>query len=463
VITDYTDFELAASDVQRDPIGIRQLSVRVGGSPREPVVQQVPEAVSGQLTGLLRALDQGVLDAADVVGLGEALGDLLFPDPVRELLVRSLDTLGPNGGLRIRLRLDPQLAPVPWEFVHLARQSGQRDATGFLVLDPRISIVRDEDVTGARPRDETVRERRVIVALASPTTPGYAVLKLDEERANIKAALRGLRGVKAEYVDGATLDTLTAALDGGSFDIFHFAGHGSEDALILQGSSPDARPTELAGEQLAVNMLSRGAQLAVLGACDSGLRNAQDAWSGIATRLIGAGVGAAVAMQYRIGDRNAIAFGKALYGGLASGVSIDEAAAAGRIAVFNRMHPKRDDPRLAGLWRDWGVPVLYLRKGATVSLASIVDPKARETARAKATVILDDRIGTLAPTGTYRGVVAGVLRSGGIKARLRAGELAGESTLVKLGRAEAGTTVDSRTDAKVISGKHVGVEIDEIG
>lgn len=65
-----------------------------------------------------------------------------------------------------------------------------------------------------------------------------------------------------------------------------------------------------------------------------------------------------VGMQYKIQDKNAIHFSFHFYYALAKNLTIDEAVTFGRQAVFNKCDP---DERA---WRDWGVPVLYLRTEA---------------------------------------------------------------------------------------------------
>jgi len=93
-------------------------------------------------------------------------------------------------------------------------------------------------------------------------------------------------------------------------------------------------------------------RLAVLTACEVGQRDAASAWAGVVTALTHAGIPAVVGMQFRVRDRNAIAFSRAFYRALAAGQSIDAAVTDGRFAIFNL----GDDDE-----RDWGVPVLYLR------------------------------------------------------------------------------------------------------
>jgi hypothetical protein len=44
--------------------------------------------------------------------------------------------------MRLRLRLANGLTQIPWEYIYVRASAGGDDTTGFLALDPRISIVR---------------------------------------------------------------------------------------------------------------------------------------------------------------------------------------------------------------------------------------------------------------------------------------------------------------------------------
>jgi beta-lactam-binding protein with PASTA domain len=125
-------------------------------------------------------------------------------------------------------------------------------------------------------------------------------------------------------------------------------------------------------------------ELVVLGACQTGRRGEGNIWSGVAAALMKAGIPAAVAMQYGIWDDAAIAFNRSFYRVLAAGLPLDYAVSAGRLAAFNRCHPVREDRELGRCWRDWGVPVLYLRSDQDFVLPAIEDADRREAVTRKA-------------------------------------------------------------------------------
>jgi hypothetical protein len=305
----------------------------------------------------------------------------------------------------------------------------------FLVLDPKVSMVRHEALALPR-RTLTARDPghlRVVVVTANVS--GLPTLDLRRERKVVEQALKAIPG------DGATVDLqpvlqnpsvaeLQAAVLTGA-DIFHFAGHGGFDTdggyLALPAADGNGIDS-LAADQLAQLLRQAGVRVAVLGACDSGRRDGISPWEGVAAALLGAEVAAVVAMQYRIPDTQAIQFARGLYSALAVGLSIDEAVTAGRLALFDD-----DDYRVP-----WGIPVLYSRSPDGVIFTEVSD---RDSASADAL------------RATVRQVVETVERGGsvtGIKIR----EMAGGSGLNINVTQEVG---------RVVEGDVTGVDIGRLG
>ena len=191
--------------------------------------------------------------------LGAALADLLLPSGARQLLAESLASLGEDEGLRLRLTLDPALSEYPWEALWVARQQGLKDATGFLALDPRVSIVRDLPAQGPLPDGApAVGDRRVVAALSDPVIPGRARLQLDAERLNLEEAFRDVPGMTVDVLPQPTADSLADRLADGA-DVFHYVGHGMPGALAFVG--PNEAVALLPATQLAINLRARGVQL----------------------------------------------------------------------------------------------------------------------------------------------------------------------------------------------------------
>jgi hypothetical protein len=371
-----------------------RFSVRVFSSPAGEsllVQRQLPP----DLWERLSQLERGQLTVTDIAQLGRVLADLLLPPAIRALLDRSIDRLQPSQGLRLRLRLIPELATIPWEYMHTGSFSssdgsstgvnGVDDTTGFLALDPRLSIVRHEALPLVTDLDTTPKPRRLLVALVNTAHTALPPLDLNREKTIIESALRDVPGVIPDFVEDATMQRLSDQLLAGA-DIFHFAGHGlfdqneydrrsgtisGEGAIVLL--SEDGELSLIPADQLAVNLRGRGVQLVVLGACETGQHGGHNVWGGVATAMMKAGIPAAVAMQFSIWDESALVFTRTFYQTLAAGYPLDQAMSSGRLAIFNLCHPRRHDIESSGVWRDWGVPVLYLRADQSFVLPAATD------------------------------------------------------------------------------------------
>lgn len=115
-------------------------------------------------------------------------------------------------------------------------------------------------------------------------------------------------------------------------------------------------------DEAAGKLKARGVQVVVLNCCQSGKRSAGPIfqWSGLAARLLRAGIPAVVGMQQNISDHAAISFSFGFYSALAQRLPLDEAVARGRAEILKleRWGAVSKDRRRDS--QDWGVPVLYL-------------------------------------------------------------------------------------------------------
>jgi hypothetical protein len=330
-----------------------------------------------ELRTRLRLLEERTLDApgeqTGLIALGKQLGQLLFPGDLRQHLYDCLNHIGYDKALRIQLKTGSfGLANIPWEYVYV--ESPDPTAVGgFLALNKNISLVRYEIQAAPLGTLSPLPDikPRLVALMADPGPPQYQSLKLINERKKMEEALEKLTRPtpnKTHYLDykfyeDATITDLEDAIAEG-IHVLYFAGHGSFKAE--QGEAfksiagfghivifdDDKKPREFSVESLVKNLNNSGIRLAVLGACETGRRGDECAWSGIAPALARANIPAVVAMQYKIEDKNAIFFSRAFYKSLAEHNSVDIAMTKGRLAIDSRSSPGE---------RDWGVPVLYLR------------------------------------------------------------------------------------------------------
>ncbi len=300
--------------------------------------------------------------------IGEALFSALFSGRVRDLYQSSVSGVG-DGGLRIKLRLNPRLSEMaqiqnlPWEL--LARP----EDVGFLALSPDRPIVRYLDVQ--EPVRSPPLPLRLRILLVSSQPADLPPLDLAEERRRllaVRSIWKGRARLRIVPLPDASLAGLRQALQAETFHVLHFMGHGSLDPESGEGSlelmAGDGRSVDVGAGDLG-SLLGgfKSLRLVVLNACSTAEAAEPEStteeveasgyqpFAGVAQALIRKGLPAVVAMQREISDRAAIAFSEAFYRRLAAGEPVDAAVAEGRQAIRDR------DP--GGL--EWSTPALFMR------------------------------------------------------------------------------------------------------
>jgi len=342
---DYKDFTLCARDWHDGRSRIEVTSSPVGR-------MSEPEDVRYDWSVLQHSLDRlerGRISLKALSSLGSDLAGLILPPQARGMLFQSLATIGPEHGLRLRLVInDPQVAALPWEYLYVPHTAKDQGLESFLVLDPRISLVRHQALQIAHGTARADRPFKMVVGLSSPSDA--PPLALETEQDVIEQALCGISDIEVTFVPHLTVEKLVSACQG--VHIFDFVGHGTSggQGILLENSAGRAEP--FPAGKLALILRNAGVRVAVLGACETGRRNGSDAWNDTPSALMRAGIAAAILMQYEITDSSGISFGKHFYRALVAGLSLDEAVTAGRLAILSQGH---------GDETGWGVPVLYMR------------------------------------------------------------------------------------------------------
>jgi len=360
-----------------------------------------------RLEGWRKSLADRAISPGDLEKFARRLGDLILPPYARGLYEQSLARLAEGDGLRVRLRLPDELALLPWEYALVKLHGGEITPEDYWALAFRISIVRHEAISIPAPPFRANPSRRVVVAMASPKPyQKYQKLNLGGEQRAIKSALDEMAGLQVEYHPdfdrkdqpvGATEDMILKAMQNYA-DIFHFSGHGifkprlGRGAIILSG--PGNRGQEVRADLLGGLLAEGRVRLVVLDACETGERDMFLRWSSIATALLRGGIPAVVAMQFSIYDDLGKQFAEKLYKYLVAGLTIDEAVAQGRKAMY-RKNPEQ---------RDWGAPVLYLRNSG----GNIFPPVTNEQARLEAeqTSMRDTTLGEVSMRWARNGALA---------------------------------------------------------
>jgi predicted component of type VI protein secretion system len=281
---------------------------------------------------------------------GSQLFKAAFAGPVRDCLARSrLVAENESAGLRIRLRLPPALANVPWEYLY-------DEEYGFVSLSPETAVVRYVEMPSPVRPFPVSPPLRILAMI--PTPSDVPQLQGEEEWDKLKEALDTLtrRGmVLVDRLEVGSLSALQRPLRLREYHVLHFIGHAGYDehaqdgALALEGADHETRL--VTGRDLGLMIRGhRSLRLAVLNACE-GARSAQDdPFGGVAQALVRQGIPAVIAMQSEISDPAALLFSQSFYQAIADGLPIDVATVEARRAMF-----------AAGSEVEWATPVLYLR------------------------------------------------------------------------------------------------------
>ena len=281
---------------------------------------------------------------------GGQLFQAVFTGGIRSCLERSLAAAeDADAGLRIRLRLEPRLENIPWEYLY------DREY-GFLCLSPETPLVRY--VPLARPpRPFPVHPPLRILAMISAPTDVQR-LQNEEEWEKLNGSLRELidRGlVQLDRLTSGSLAALQRPLRRREYHVLHFVGHGMYDedaddgALVLEDENGQARL--VTGRDLGMMLRGhRSLRLVVLNACEGARGAADDPFAGVAQALVRQGIPAVIAMQFEISDPAAVAFSQSFYQALADLLPADIAMVEARRAIF-----------AADNEVEWATPVIYLR------------------------------------------------------------------------------------------------------
>jgi hypothetical protein len=472
----YIDFKLYATRPAGTP-GACQVALLPTPEVGETIVPVTVPAEKGPSQDQLAYLADKSITLRNLVALGKGLANWLLPEgTIRDLFAEALRRAGNAGGVRMRLIIaDHEMKRWPWEYAYFDPLGGPDSMRGFLALEPRVSLVRHEPLPHPHPspvrEEEVPSDLRMLVVAASPKE--QRELDLAKEVRFIKKALEefDLEGVRIRadpiLMDATPPEVAEALRGAGSAHIFHFVGHGiaraksdpftrgvqREEGYLFLVEDKDANTqAEVSADLLAKYLQQADVRLAVLGACYSGLRSERYPWDSVAGALVARDIPVVVSMQFEVIDAYAIAFSRAFYGALAAGLSLDEATALGRLAMFEE--PGADLAQ--GVNLEWGVPVLYSRLPDGVVFPRLVE---RETETAKQMRnLIQQTVDTITETGEVVGIRAEVV-DGAFQVSQRAGTVAGTLIGVDADRVSGGRV---EQDVDTVSGTVIGARLDEL-
>lgn len=342
---------------------------------------EVLQSPSGQAEGHVEMLvnqedltdwQTGNLTGEQLERVGQHLFDGLFYGPVGNCMRSSLARISGDEGLRLNIRLHrtPELATLPWEILYDA------ESARFLALSERTSIVRylalnlpEADALLVEP------PLCILTVLASPSDS--EPLNLEREWVALAKALGPLQEqqqVRLEKLTAPTLDALRRRLLEGDVHVLHFVGHGLFDEAEGDGyllfENEDGGSHQVAARDLALLLHNhRALRLVYLNACEGAISGYDNAFAGVAQRLVQQGVPASLAMQREMSDTSAVTLAQAFYEALAAGYPVDAALTQARIALsLTDSH-------------EWATPVFFSRSRDNMLLAAMESAKPPEFQR----------------------------------------------------------------------------------
>ncbi len=289
---------------------------------------------------------------------GAELFDAAFPpgshlrEGLREAAARAH---GDDRRLRLRLHLargaSAELHALRWELLYDAER---KEA---LARSPDTAFSRYSTVSHA-PGHPVQGQPRLLALVAAPTdATRYQMAPIDRTQSHerLAASFEAL-GMDFELLEPpATLGRLRERLSTGGWHALHIFGHGlarrrRSSCLVLENDDGTARFVE--ESVLAETFLgNRDLRLVTLVACHGGALSSNDAFSGLAARLVERGLPAVIAMSRAVTFDTAHLFSDHLYRNLARTGRVDVAVNEARQQIY------LDDPEGVA----WSSPVLYMR------------------------------------------------------------------------------------------------------
>ncbi|MBA3530818.1 MAG: tetratricopeptide repeat protein [Ardenticatenales bacterium] len=278
--------------------------------------------------------------------------------------------------------VDPGVLRLPWEL--LADEGGHLFTQGIAVRR-RLLKVTESDV---KPFELPVR---VLVVVARPDEGGFFDPRADAQP--LLDALEELEGrAEVEFLYPPTLQALDKRLRSRRappIHVVHFDGHGvyqMKEGLGYLLFEDDKHQKDLVDANRLGNLLnSSGVPLMVLSACQSASQKEEsNPYASVATRLIRAGVGSVLAMNYAVLVEATRKFVGAFYENLVDGLTVGQATDEARRALLadTKRHSitRRDEHGELGEYtirlKDWFLPALYQQATDPVVFGPLPRPSA---------------------------------------------------------------------------------------
>lgn len=371
--TEYADFVIEAGRLNKQSVEIR-VSSSPAGVMKKPGKVSFPAAEAETIFQRFHVsvhsthVQHTILNQEEATALGKRLAQILFIRPVFKIFTESLARMvrKPGAGLRIRLVLDESLTDLPWEYLYRPDRLLHEGISGFLLLDPTISLVRGKVNPKLNPALITGQQQLTFVgALWDREEDRWEVKKeydlLQYSLASVKKFINGkfIKGSDIPAKKSIAADTA----------IFHYAGHcdvdekGKSFAVLEMKEAYNLLPENKWYVQDMAKVIGRAAvRLVVLSACNSGYRN-------VIEPILQKGIPAVIGINGIVTTQSTIEFCTRLYESLSVGLTLDEAVNRARMHVV--------EWSAAHDMFDWGLYMVYMP-----SAQSVLFPR-KETATSK--------------------------------------------------------------------------------
>jgi hypothetical protein len=321
----------------------------------------------------------------DATEHGRTLHRALFSPPIRRAYDEAVGTVHGNprqwSGLRVRLWIDehaPELHALAWERLYHQHAA----AWGPLACSAWTPFSRYVALPTPDPAPALARPLRMLVVIANPGGLPATLPAIDVD-AEVESLCRALGGLprpghlEAAFMPGHTgvSAPLRAALETAGhtvirgpssvghvmaelqqrYQIVHFLGHGHFDpctrVATIHCEADDGAWVRVVDTEITTQLqgLIERPRLVFLAACQSATRSEQDAFLGLAPRLVCAEIPAVIAMQERVSVEHARTFTAHFYRNLLAHGIVDLAANQARNQLLSPAH------------LDWAIPVLFTR------------------------------------------------------------------------------------------------------
>jgi CHASE2 domain-containing sensor protein len=282
-------------------------------------------------------------------------------------------------GIRIRLRIEaPELAALPWEFLYSRREDC------FLGTSTETPVVRYLELPQLIRELEVRLPLRILVAI-----PEGSGLSTETEMSNLSGALEGLKKqVETRLLEGEVTRTAISDALLEQFHVFHFIGHGEFQNnlpfLLLNDGQGGLKPID--HQQFGGLFLNHQTmKLVLLNSCKGAEVSSTEPFVGMASQLVRRGVPAVIAMQYPIGDDQAILFAREFYHAIFQSSTKGRVEMAVSLARNNLLQEFPDD-------RVVGTPVLFTRAAESVLFDAVTGNLLKDASRAPEQVDTTDAL-----------------------------------------------------------------------